>query len=136
MQIQCIFQWCNHYITVKQAHHERNRRLEMRFRPDDQYCTPTVARAEKVSNLILKVKRRKKKSVSISNGVTKGDVNSMDVEGEAGRSDGGEEVYDYSAELLGVVNTSFRFPGGSDKIMKQNSRDRPISLHLINVVVS
>lgn len=87
----------------EQAHHERNRRLEMRFRPEDQYSKPTVARAEKVSNLVLRVKRRRKKSGSMSNG-------DASVEGAVGRSDGGDE-WEYSAELLGVVNTTYRFPG-------------------------
>ena len=68
----------------------------MRFRPEDCYSKPAVARKSRVSNLVLKVKRRKRRK----------EVGAETVEGG-----GGESEYQYSAELLGVVNSSYQFPG-------------------------
>ena len=87
----------------------------MRFRPEDQYCKPAVARAKKSSCLVLKVKRRRK----LNNGVrqTDGDSDTVTtaVEGSgADRLEGGDgkdEWNNYSAELLGVANTVYTFPG-------------------------
>ena len=69
----------------------------MRFRPEDCYSKPTVARKNKVSNLVLKVKQRKIRK----------EVGAETVSGEVG----GESEYQYSTELLGVVNSSYQFPG-------------------------
>ena len=47
----------------------------MRFRPEDQYCKPSIARSNKTSNLVLKMKRRRIKTKL-----------------EDGKTGGGEEV--------------------------------------------
>lgn len=104
-----------------QAYFEKNERLEAKFRPEDQFCKPAVARANKTSNLVLKVKRKRRLKVSEGGASWGGRENGEDMLGggdqpalgEASRSEGegGKEEYDYSAELLGVVNTTFQFQG-------------------------
>ncbi len=61
----------------------------MRFRPEDRYCKPALAREDKVTNLVLRVRRRRR---------------------QEGESDGGGE-YEYSTELMGIANKIFHFPG-------------------------
>ena len=128
----------------------------MRFRPEDGYCKPAVARETKVTNLVLRVKRRKKRPAGREPGekdgveevsrspvveqqdggrgfppagqlgdglmeqddgggrgsgmLVAGGEGEMEEKGEEeeGKSDGG---YEYSAEVLGLVDTSFEFPG-------------------------
>lgn len=61
----------------------------MKFRPEDRYCKSTIAREEQVTNLVLRVRRRKAKS-------------------------GGEEARrnkEYAVDLLGVANKNYHFPG-------------------------
>ncbi len=60
----------------------------MRFRPEDRYCKPALAREDKVTNLVLRVRRRRRQ----------------------GESNGGGD-YEYSTELMGIANKSFHFPG-------------------------
>ena len=89
----------------------------MRFRPDDHYCKPTVARAKKVSNLVLKVKRKRRPKAgdTTGNGADQ-EAEAMEVEGgsdqpAATSGDGGDPELEYSAEVVGIVNTSYVFPG-------------------------
>ena len=88
----------------------------MRFRPEDQYCKPAVARSNKTSCLVLKVKRKWRSKVE-GNGVIgreegTGDQSSQSNERCQGKEcEGVNEEYDYTAELIGVVNTMFQFPG-------------------------
>ena len=102
----------------------------MRFRPEDQYCKPSIARSNKTSNLLLKVKRRCIKT-KLEEGKTgedgelegvseKSAVEAMEVgNGEAGgkgtaqdaEGNGGQEEYKYSVELLGFINTTYQFSG-------------------------
>ena len=99
----------------------------MRFRPEDQYCKPSIARSNKTSNLVLKVKRRRTKakieeSVAADPGKEvgekgkEGDEEAMQVDkGEEetaqDEGNGGQREYEYSVELLGVVNTTYQFSG-------------------------
>lgn len=71
-------------------------RLELRFRPDDSYCKPAIARQSKPCCLALKIKRRKKREQPL---------------GSNGRNESDNNVYEYSAELLGTVNMQFDFIG-------------------------
>ncbi|XP_054285252.1 general transcription factor 3C polypeptide 5-like [Macrosteles quadrilineatus] len=53
---------------ISKVYSERNRRLELRFRPDDVYCRPACADRQKVTGLLMSVKvRRKKNSGEIIN---------------------------------------------------------------------
>lgn len=91
-----------------------SQRLEARLRPEDTYCKPVFARTNKVSNLVLRVKRRRRKRTVEEEGEDK-------AEGEGERcltTSGGMMLqgdlkpdYEYSAEVVGVVNTSYAFPG-------------------------
>ena len=90
----------------------------MRFRPEDQYCKPAVARTNKTSSLVLKVKRKRraKSSEGQSDGREEDKKNGGPSSSEAtlaGDCQGESKTveYEYSAELLGVVNTVFQFPG-------------------------
>lgn len=87
----------------------------MRFRPEDQYCKPTIARANKTSNLVLKVKRRHKKVKNESDAVARdsgrGEAESRKEIGQRGEENDGRKEYEYSMELLGIVNTTYQFPG-------------------------
>lgn len=92
---QCYFKGAvpfnnNHLLLpfLCQADAESTVPLEMRFRPEDRYCKPAVAREEKVTSLVLKVKRRKAKS-----------------------DDGVGRIDEYSVELLGIANKNYHFPG-------------------------
>ncbi len=97
----------------------------MRFRPEDQYCKPSIARSNKTSNLLLKVKRKCRKSKIEAGGGDgasekrdEGDGEAMEMEsGEAGKKtikdegNGGQKEYEYSMELVGIVNTTYQFSG-------------------------
>lgn len=45
-----------------QAYCEKNRRLELRFRPDDVFCKPACGDKHQVSAVLLKVKVKRKKT--------------------------------------------------------------------------
>jgi len=67
-----------------------NASLEARFRPEDRYSKPAIAKDHRVTNLVLRVRRRRKAQPS---------------------SDPGEGEFEYSTQLLGIANTEFTFPG-------------------------
>jgi hypothetical protein len=69
--------------------------LELRFRPSDRYCAPALSKTTVVSNLVLKVKRRRKAS-------------SHSVTTEPGTK---QVQYEYSAELMGICNKTYIFAG-------------------------
>ena len=111
----------------------------MRFRPEDQYCKPSIAKSNKTSNLLLKVKRRRIKTKLEDDNAgggegegegegggekkREGDGEAMEVESgettgigkkmakEGAESNGGQEEYKYSMELIGVINTTYQFSG-------------------------
>ena len=108
----------------------------MRFRPEDQYCKPSIAKSNKTSNLLLKVKRRRIKTKLEEDNAGRGekegegggekkregDGEAMEVEsGETtgsgkktakeGAESNGQEEYKYSMELIGVINTTYQFSG-------------------------
>lgn len=70
-------------MTVAQAFSERNRRLELRMRPDDVYCRPACADRHKVTGLLLSVKVRRRK--------------------------GSGEVLAITPSVVGRVNVAFKF---------------------------
>ena len=82
----------------------------MRFRPEDQYCKPAVARSKKSSYLVLKVKRRRRLKRQIDRDSDSETPAAQEGSG-ADRLEGKDEGYDYSAELLGVANTVYTFSG-------------------------
>uniref|UniRef100_A0A1B6FP34 General transcription factor 3C polypeptide 5 n=1 Tax=Cuerna arida TaxID=1464854 RepID=A0A1B6FP34_9HEMI len=68
---------------ISKVYAERNRRLELRFRPDDVYCRPACADRQKVTGLLLSVKVRRKKSSG--------------------------EVVNVTPTVVGKVNMAFKF---------------------------
>lgn len=90
-----------------------SQRLEARLRLEDTYCKPVFARTNKVSNLVLRVKRRRRKRT------TEEGEDKAKGEGERCLTTSGGVMlqgdpkpdYEYSAEVVGVVNTSYSFPG-------------------------
>ncbi|XP_034231129.1 general transcription factor 3C polypeptide 5 [Thrips palmi] len=48
--------------SISTAYCEKNRRLELRFRPDDVFCKPACGDKHQVSAVLLKVKVRRKKT--------------------------------------------------------------------------
>ena len=109
----------------EQAHFDKNRHLEVRFRPEDQYCKPAVARAKKSSCLVLKVKRKRRLKSGERQTTADGDVQlaAAEMPGDKVQSldENTDRAYDYSAELLGVVNTVYCFPGISlkDRLVRE-----------------
>ena len=107
----------------------------MRFRPEDQYCKPSIARANKTSNLLLKVKRRRlkttkpkdsKSAAGDGEGVdekrreddeeamelgSSGGTAAKETAPDSAEGNGEQEEYKYSMELLGIVNTTYQFSG-------------------------
>ena len=75
-----------------QACYEGHSRLEVRYRSDDLFCKPTVGRMKKASDLVLKIKRRRVKEI----------IDEVE-----------ETVWEYTAELVGIIETRFEFTGTS-----------------------
>ena len=55
--------------SISTAYCEKNRRLELRFRPDDVYCKPACGDKHQTSAVLLKVKVRRKKEGDSDNAV-------------------------------------------------------------------
>ena len=71
-------------------------RIELRYRPDEQFCKPTLSKSKKVTNLALKVKRKKISPC------------------QEGRHEAGQTSasnYEYTVEVLGVIERCFIFEG-------------------------
>ncbi|KAK3921071.1 General transcription factor 3C polypeptide 5 [Frankliniella fusca] len=69
--------------NISTAYCEKNRRLELRFRPDDVFCKPACGDKQQVSAVLLRVKVRRKKK------------------------DG--ETVKIKTNVVGKINTAFRF---------------------------
>lgn len=87
-------QLCVHYFF--QAHLD-GRKLEVKFRPDDQFCKPAISKTIRRSSLILKVKRKKRKEAFSA--LSKSETSDENVK------------YDYAVELMGVANKTYQFTG-------------------------
>ena len=91
------------------------------MRPEDIYCKPVFSRATKVSNLVLRVKKRRRRTLGRGEdgGVREGEREGEREGGQTLLATPGEMMqegepkteYEYSAEVLGVVNTSYTFSG-------------------------
>lgn len=68
-----------------QAYCEKNRRLELRFRPDDVYCKPACGDKHQISAVLLKVRVRRKKKLT------------------------GDDTVTTEASVIGKVNSVFKF---------------------------
>ena len=97
--------------NISQAHFEKNQRLEVKLRPEDIYCKPVFSRATKVSNLVLRVKKRRRRTVDGGGGEGEGGQTLLATPDEIMQQGEPKADYEYSAEVLGVVNTSYTFSG-------------------------
>lgn len=95
------------FLTSPKAYFHKYHHLELKLRPEDAYCRPAVAREKKVTNLILRVKRKKREG-GHSSGASHPSSSTVEQKDEDGERSGG---HGYCAEVLGLVNTSFEFPG-------------------------
>lgn len=86
--------------NISSAYSQRNRRLELRFRPDDIYCKPACGDRHKSSSLLLKfVVRRKKKKTSLENELKGGHITPSDQ----------DSIVLSHVSVLGRIRTTFRF---------------------------
>ena len=86
----------NRHLFLLKAHLEKGK-VELKFRPSDQYCKPAVSKAVVGSNLVLKVKRRKNGLESDKSSTTEGKEKGVD--------------FHYSVELIGICNKTYQFTG-------------------------
>lgn len=102
-----------HLFLICQVHYEKKHALEARLRPEDKYCKPALARCVPVTNIVLRVRRRRHKGVRDG-----GRVGVMEEEeGQDGKS--GPEC---QVEVLGLVKTNFEFTGtynGQSLLLRQ-----------------
>ncbi len=73
--------------NVARVCQETNRRMELRFRPDDVFCKPTCGERVKQTAFLLKVKRMRRKRDSKKDG----------------------RQFKMKTEILGAVETTFKF---------------------------
>lgn len=83
---------------ISKVYSETNRRLELRFRPDDVYCKPVCGERTSSTALLVRVRRRVKKAKGAGRGSAV--PSSTNASGE---------VVKVESSLLGVVNTSYNF---------------------------
>ncbi|XP_067825608.1 general transcription factor 3C polypeptide 5 isoform X1 [Heptranchias perlo] len=83
---------------VSRTYADPCRRLELHFRPKDPYCHPVCANRFPSTSMLLRVKRRRKKSRATAS----------PEEGD------GEEEVKYEMEVLGLIGTTYKFQGMSD----------------------
>lgn len=84
-----------HVLCCEQAYYEKNQSLEVRLRPEDKFCKPAQARSVPVTNLVLRVRRRRRR-VSEGEGPVEGD---------------GSQASVCNVEVLGLVKQNFEFTG-------------------------
>lgn len=103
-------------LLLHQAHYEKNSVLELRFRPEDVYSKPAVARSTQATNIVLRVRRRRRRSQGKpeekqgeGEGGERGGGSGGEGDGERlGKGDGQPEC---SVEVVGLVKSSYDFPG-------------------------
>ena len=82
-------------------YYEKNHSLEARLRPEDKYCKPALARSVPVTNMVLRVRRRRwKKCKGGGEGEEEGEDQSVRVRGPG-----------CHVEVLGLVKQNFEFTG-------------------------
>lgn len=91
-----------------------NRKLELRFRPQDPYCKPAYGTMNKVSSLLLKVKRRRKSNPADSHILDGGDDSN---------------AFEYKVEILGIITSSYKFQGSS------KSAEQEVHVELVFTII-
>lgn len=85
---------------------EKNRRLELRFRPDDVYCRPACGDKHKTGAFLIKVKILRKKKVQT-------DVPSTSSKAREEVDDEHEGEIMGKPTIIGRIETVFRFTSKS-----------------------
>ena len=84
----------NVQFVLFKVYSEPNKRLSVNWRPDDAFCKPAFGERISTTNLLMKVKRRPKKEDS--------------------------SKYEYQVEVLGIIDTAYRFNGNSLMTIEKN----------------
>ncbi|KAM6431192.1 general transcription factor 3C polypeptide 5 isoform 2-T2 [Liasis olivaceus] len=79
---------------VSRIYADPTKRLELYFRPKDPYCHPVCANRFPTSSMLLKVKKKTRRTQTEAGGL--------------------EEEIDFEVEILGVISTVYKFQGMSD----------------------
>lgn len=82
--------------NISTAYCEKNRRLELRFRPDDVYCKPTCGEKHNKLSLLVKVKIRRKRQTST-------------VSSKSNTLPSESDIISTELSVLGKVTTTFTF---------------------------
>ncbi|ESP04832.1 hypothetical protein LOTGIDRAFT_229926 [Lottia gigantea] len=82
--------------TVGKTCQNPNKRLELKWRPEDIYCKPTYGNRVNKDSLVMKVRRRRRKKKN------------------EGMNDGEEYEYEYQIEVLGMINVYYDFQNMCD----------------------
>ncbi|XP_045108931.1 general transcription factor 3C polypeptide 5-like isoform X2 [Portunus trituberculatus] len=95
---------------ISEVYCEDNRRMELRFRPNDVYCKPTCGERHNTTALLLRVVRRKKRrkkrtGEEVGQAANTGDA--MNV--SPATSEQPSQVFPLRTELVGVVHTTYKF---------------------------
>lgn len=92
---------------ISEVYCEDNRRMELRFRPNDVYCKPTCGERHNSTALLLRVVCRRKKKRIEEPQVDPLEVSEEGVEEMTKQDD--EEPASIKTDLLGVVHTTYKF---------------------------
>ena len=84
--------------------------LELHFRPQDALCHPVVGDLVKTTNMLVRIKRRKRDGAVATGDSSNGGSGSAD----AARAHAAEAPSAASAEVMGVVRSTYRFRGLAD----------------------
>ncbi|XP_047490172.1 general transcription factor 3C polypeptide 5-like [Penaeus chinensis] len=94
---------------ISEVYCEDNRRMELRFRPDDVYCKPTCGEQHNSTALLLRVVRRKKKKKKPEEADPKVPEAVAGSSSEDPTPPEGDSSTSVRSELIGVVHTMYKF---------------------------
>ncbi|XP_007425265.3 general transcription factor 3C polypeptide 5-like [Python bivittatus] len=96
---------------VSRIYADPTKRLELYFRPKDPYCHPVCANRFPTSSMVLKVKKKTRRTQTEAGGL--------------------EEEIDFEVEILGVISTVYKFQGNLFRHLWNLFVNKP--LHLLVV---
>lgn len=82
--LRCVVPYCSNQLEKAAA--SNSKLIELRFRPNDPYCHPVFGDRVTTSNLLLKVKCKRKRSDP-------------------------SQITNFSTEIVGSIPTTYRFQG-------------------------
>ncbi|KAB7500385.1 General transcription factor 3C polypeptide 5 [Armadillidium nasatum] len=115
---------------ISEVCHDENRRMELRYRSDDQFCKPLCGERTKSTSLLLHIKYKKKKTKKIeaetksegqeevnsesSNILEQGAVSTTKMSPKSCENEENSNPGTYDITQLGVVQTTYRFESMCD----------------------